>query len=137
MRKAKCSLSFFTIEDPIIDDPILIKDHKVDFYHNLFSNASLQPVVDFSMVNRIAPCLVTLDDNRYLTVIPSINEVKMTVFGLDPSNAPGPNGFSCSFYQCSWSIIEGHVTNVVQDFFRIGNIYKGLNLVLWSLFQRF
>ena len=44
------------------------------------------------------PSLVTVDENASILWVPSFDEVRSTVFVMDPLSAPGPDGFSGRFY---------------------------------------
>ena len=46
---------------------------------------------------------MNVDDNQFLTAIPTEDEVRAAVF--DPSSVLSPDGFPGIFYQYSWSII--------------------------------
>lgn len=52
---------------------------------------------DFSLVNHI-PSLVTEEQNQKLEELPTEEEVKATVFGLNIESACGPDGFTGIFY---------------------------------------
>ncbi|XP_026383602.1 uncharacterized protein LOC113279107 [Papaver somniferum] len=62
-----------------------------------------------------------------LDVIPSTEEIKKTLFEMDPDSSPGPNGYSGSFYKACWHIIQDDVVNAVQFCWRRRFIPKGLN----------
>ncbi|KAK3225537.1 hypothetical protein Dsin_005399 [Dipteronia sinensis] len=46
---------------------------------------------------------------------------------MDHLSAPGPNGFSGRFYSHYWEIVGLYVVLAVQDFFRTGRVFRGLN----------
>ncbi|XP_026409888.1 uncharacterized protein LOC113304984 [Papaver somniferum] len=62
-----------------------------------------------------------------LDAIPSIAEIKNTVFSIDPDNSPGPDGFSGCFYRTCWKIINEDVVQAIQYCWQKQFIPKGLN----------
>jgi hypothetical protein len=47
--------------------------------------------------------------------------VKKVVFEMRENSAPGPDGFSVSFYKSSWGTVKGELMNMVNDFY-MGNL---------------
>jgi hypothetical protein len=43
-------------------------------------------------------------------------EVASTISGMKAKSAPGPNGFTVTFYRHMWPHIKGEIMNMVQDF---------------------
>ncbi|XP_070031601.1 uncharacterized protein [Nicotiana tomentosiformis] len=60
---------------------------------------------------------VTEEDNAFLTEIPTMEEVKNSVFVLDADSAPRPDGLTGRFYQSPWFIIAETVFNTIVVFF--------------------
>lgn len=50
----------------------------------------------------------------------SEEEIHNTVFGMDDSKAPAPNGFSMLFFQECWDMIKEDLIKVFEDFFERG-----------------
>lgn len=67
------------------------------------------------------------DDNQMLLQVPSDEEVRDAIFGLDPSSAAGSDGFNGYFYHQCWSLIQRDVCRAVQEFFWLGIVHKHLN----------
>ncbi|PON84035.1 hypothetical protein TorRG33x02_201550 [Trema orientale] len=49
--------------------------------------------------------------------IPSVEEIKEVVFGMNPWKAPDPDGFPGLFYRHYWDTIADDVLETVRDFF--------------------
>lgn len=54
-------------------------------------------------------------------------EVRVALFQMAPSKAPGVDGFTAGFYQCHWDLLCADVTLAVLDFLKGGELPAGLN----------
>ena len=126
-KKKANSISMLQINGSPCTDPHLIDNHLVEFFRNLFNGASSASERDFSIIPQVIPKLVDKYDNSLLTGMPSGDDIKATVFSMDSSSAPGPDGFGGVFYQSCWNIVGDNVISAVQEFFRTGSILKNLN----------
>lgn len=95
------------------------------YYQNLYTSSGTSS--DFAEICSVIPNIVSQEENTSLTAIPKANEIKATVFSMDSHSAPGPDGFSGSFYQSCWDIIGADVVNSVQQFFSQGYLLPNLN----------
>ena len=50
--------------------------------------------------------LVTEEENLLLTKEPTSKEAMVAIFWMNEHSAPGPDGFSGSFYRSCWQILE-------------------------------
>ncbi|KAK3212711.1 hypothetical protein Dsin_017417 [Dipteronia sinensis] len=116
-------LSSLSINGVLTDDRLIIRDHIIKFYSNLFSLDSSRVDTEFSVVEDVIPSLVTDVENAFLISIPSTDDIHDTVFAMDAAFAPGPDGFSGGFYQRCWEVVGSDVVLAVHDFFRTGVIF--------------
>lgn len=88
-----------------------------EFYSGIFSGQ----MSDSSLVveEGLSP-LVTTEMNHTLIISPSALEIKEALFSIHPDKAPGPDGFSASFYQSFWDIIGDDIVRDIQRFFTDG-----------------
>lgn len=102
----------------------------IDHFSNIFAhkhsdnNLSILGCIDL---------IVTEKDNHFLNQIPDEEELKNTVFSIDPNSSAGPDGFNGHFYQASWDIIKREVCKFVQKIFNgyiLSRFYTHTNLVL-------
>ncbi|KAL0439842.1 UNVERIFIED_CONTAM: hypothetical protein Slati_2467200 [Sesamum latifolium] len=63
-------------------------------------------------------------------------EIKMAVLDIEEDKAPGPDGFSSSFYKAAWTAIGDEVTLAVQDFFASGKLLRQINSTLITLIPK-
>lgn len=97
----------------------------LDFYTSLF--ASDNDCIDNGLIDDVLSPEVSAKDNLMLTRLPSWDEVKDAVFGMNAEGAPGPDGFGGIFYQKFWNIVGKDVYNAVLLFFRQGWILPNMN----------
>ena len=83
--------------------------------------------------DRMEDCLTTVpnkltDDMREVLSRPySSEEVKVALFQMGPTKAPGPDGMNAIFYQKFWHIIGNKVTDAVLDFLHSSNMEPDVN----------
>nr|XP_009587520.1 uncharacterized protein LOC104085230 [Nicotiana tomentosiformis] len=68
--------------------------------------------------------LITDEDNRYMYELPYEEEIRDTVFSMDPNSVAGPDRFNGHFYQATWNIIKKEVCQFVQAYFSGTSITK-------------
>lgn len=66
--------------------------------------------------------------NEQLIQLPSAAEIKRGMFAINPDKAPGPDGFSASFFQSNWDIVGPAIIREIQHFFTIGKLPSTINL---------
>lgn len=70
---------------------------------------------NFGIINHV-PQLVTREQNKKLTKIPTTEEVKHAVFGLNGDSAGGPDGFNGNFFHACWDIVGVDVVEMMKAF---------------------
>lgn len=71
--------------------------------------------------------MVSEEDNNTLTLEPSNEEIKQAVFSIHADKAPGPDGFSASFFQVNWSSIGLAICQEIITFFQAGSLPRTVN----------
>ncbi|KAL6139472.1 hypothetical protein ACLB2K_057776 [Fragaria x ananassa] len=84
-----------------------ISNHVVTFYQSLYGPC-MPPNGIVDICNTI-PSLITDEENALLTSMPSAEEIKRTVFSMNPLSSPGPDGFPGAFYHNCWDIVGADV----------------------------
>ncbi|XP_058783255.1 uncharacterized protein LOC131657925 [Vicia villosa] len=118
-------ISSLRINDSIVTDKNSLENHIVEHFQNLFNNNAV--LQEDSSLHNVIPNMISDQTNALLTMVPTEDEIKHSVFSLKADSAPGPDGFGGSFYHHYWDIIKGDVTNAVSQFFLHGWIPKGYN----------
>ncbi|XP_026449582.1 uncharacterized protein LOC113349767 [Papaver somniferum] len=65
--------------------------------------------------NNVVPC-ITDEENSFLTVIPTHEEIKNVVFSMHSWDTPGPDGFLPGFYQKMWPTVGNDTVQIVQAY---------------------
>lgn len=110
-----------------------IKSSAVSFFSSLFArDPSIVSDFDCSLI----PSLVTDRDNSDLNKIPSVEEIKQTVFECDIYSTAGPDGFSALFFQHCWEIVCDDLCEAVIDFSRGEHLLKGITSTTIALIPK-
>ncbi|KAF8088754.1 hypothetical protein N665_0530s0009 [Sinapis alba] len=68
-------------------------------------------------VNSALRPVISEETNLKLIEIPSAVEIREAIFSIHADKAPGPDGFSASFYQSSWLDIGEEIVQEIREFF--------------------
>ncbi|XP_057770942.1 uncharacterized protein LOC130990730 [Salvia miltiorrhiza] len=107
-------------------DATIIENHIIDHFTSLFADDG-RPSGDQLEIDALFQSGVSDDQNARLVSIPDESEIAATVFNMDASSAPGPDGFSGNFFQSCWDVIKADVIAAVQNFFRHSYLPSGCN----------
>ncbi|XP_026420029.1 uncharacterized protein LOC113316010 [Papaver somniferum] len=88
---------------------------------------TFQEVRFISDIFKDIPMVVNEDDNILLETTPEAEEIRQTVFELNPDSAPGPDGFDGWFYREVWEIIGEDFITAIKFWWSRGFIPNGLN----------
>lgn len=75
-------------------------------------------------------------DNEALCCIPTLEEVKSTLFLMHDLKMPRPDGFPVAFYKSYWPVAGEDVIKAVTSFFTNGSITKEINSSLIILIPK-
>jgi len=85
----------------------------LDYYQQLFTKQDTQEDTCCSIVQLVA--------------LPTASEIKLARFSFHPNKAPGPDGFSASFYQSNWDTVKDQIFEQIQNFFSSGILPCNIN----------
>lgn len=80
----------------VLETASQIEDHVVSYFENIF--CSDNNCLDNGLIEEVIPHTVSRKDNVMLTSLPSAEEIRLAVFGLNNDGAPGPDGFGAFFF---------------------------------------
>ncbi|XP_026410979.1 uncharacterized protein LOC113306234 [Papaver somniferum] len=113
MRRSKNTISQFKVSN---DTTLFLQDEIKDFIVNHYQakfnggDVHIDPVL-FDIEHES----ILVAESAYMDAIPSLEEVRVAVFDLGADSAPGPNGFTGSFYRQCWDIISRDLFNAIAN----------------------
>eukprot|EP00253_Pinus_taeda_P003178 PITA_03178 len=111
-RKCLNSISEIKVETITYREIRSIKNAAFTHFKNLYSEEEASRHVS-TLVNEV-PALITDSKNQFLEAEISNNEIKSTLFVMEPDKAPGPDGFTARFLQSCWLIVEKDLSRMIQ-----------------------
>jgi hypothetical protein len=105
----------------------------VQFFQDLFTSSN--PQFPDNLDNLISP-VITDEDNLLLCAIPTVDEIKQTLFSLGSDKSPGPDGMSALFYKHYWKVINQDLIEAVTSFFTRGHILTEINHTFITLIPK-
>lgn len=94
------------------------------YYQNIFT--AVEGEREQTITEAIQPC-ISDDTNSTLTALPSATEIKKACFFIHADKAPGPDGFSASFFQSNWGTVGNQIISEIQSFFSSGILPHNIN----------
>ncbi|XP_057774892.1 uncharacterized protein LOC130993874 [Salvia miltiorrhiza] len=125
-KRRNTLITRLNIDGVDVYDPSIIEQHIIGHFSALFMDDG-SPSADPLEIEALIDVAVSDAQNNFLVSIPEESEIAAEVFGMDANSAPGPDGFSGSFFQTCWEIIKTDVVSVVQTFFRSSYLPTGCN----------
>ena len=96
----------------------------VSYFNSLFTSTEGERI---DTVNFALKPIISEETNQKLIVIPSALEIREAIFSIHADKAPGPDGFSASFYHSNWVEIGDEIVQEVREFFTSGVLPAGIN----------
>ena len=84
------------------------------YFDHIFTSDSFNGLQ--TVEKSLQPC-VTAEMNEELIKEPTMEEIKEAIFAIHPDKAPGPDGFSASFFQANWDVVGPDVVKEIKTFF--------------------
>ncbi|KAG7579243.1 Ribonuclease H domain [Arabidopsis thaliana x Arabidopsis arenosa] len=95
-----------------------------EYYQNLFSSQEGERTA--TIFEALSPC-ISETTNLSLIELPSPEEIKKACFSIHPDKAPGPDGFSASFFHTHWNTVGPQIIQEIQNFFSSGILPRNIN----------
>lgn len=95
-----------------------------DYFQKLFTSQEGDRAE--TVFNAIQP-RISPETNEKLIRPPSAEEIKTAIFSIHPDKAPGPDGFSASFFHTNWEAIGPEIIQEIQNFFSSGTLPRSIN----------
>ncbi|KAH0729557.1 hypothetical protein KY290_000682 [Solanum tuberosum] len=95
-----------------------------------FEDLSSEEVIEDDNVLNVVKKVITEEDNAYITAPPTMQEVRDSVFSIDPDSSPGPDGLNGKFFQSTWHIIAYDLFKAISFFIKGAPLPKFSSLTL-------
>lgn len=105
------------------EDQAEMKETARLFYSDLFST---EPRSNFDLILDAMPTRIDQTTNDALCQPYSNVEIRMVLFQMGPTKAPGPDGFPALFYQKHWDLLQEVICQAMRNFLEGGEILVGL-----------
>uniref|UniRef100_A0A2N9IBV7 Reverse transcriptase domain-containing protein n=1 Tax=Fagus sylvatica TaxID=28930 RepID=A0A2N9IBV7_FAGSY len=132
-RRTNCLSGLWNSDNVWCTDESQIEDIAVSYFDDIFHTSTPVNLEDtLTAVNS----RVTPEVNQRLLQPFTADEVRMALFQMHPSKAPGPDGMSSFFFQKYWNIVGADVVAAVLSVLNSGKILRKINLTHISLIPK-
>ena len=107
-----------------------------------FKNIYTEDQVDFPMIWRTSSNpqshkqKTPSSANTILSSIPTLDQIKNTIFAMEDQKVLGPDGFHAIFYKKYWNTVGENVINAITSFFHLRARPKEINSLLIVLIPK-
>lgn len=128
ITRGRRALNKFSVIEDAMGNAVYTEEQIVSviagFYRDLFTSGSSG---NLAVVGEVISAKVTAEMNTIMIAIPDNQEIQAAAFDIHADKAPGPDGFSASFYQTFWDIIGEDVSRDIRSFFETGSLHQRQN----------
>ncbi|XP_020262713.1 uncharacterized protein LOC109838703 [Asparagus officinalis] len=118
-------LSLYTEDGIGLTDMNEIIAEFIGYYEKLLGTAVPVAKPDYQVISN-GPILST-NQSVSLSLPVTRDEIKQAIFSMSDDKAPGPDGYSASFFKAAWDIINEDFFLAVEEFFYSGKMLGTLN----------
>lgn len=128
ITKGRKAINNFSVIENSEGEPIFtdngISKVIMEYFDNLFKSS---PGERPEIVNEALLPKITDASNQHLIAIPTSEEIHLALLAIHPGKAPGPDGFSASFFQANWVTVGADIVKEIQHFFTSGSLPRTIN----------
>ncbi|KAL5752312.1 hypothetical protein ACOSQ2_022819 [Xanthoceras sorbifolium] len=114
-------------------DKEAIKNIAVNYFKDLFKSNNRD--CDYDSIPRLFQS-INDREKAYLNSKMSLEEVKISLFGIWGMKAPGPDGYSAAFYHHFWDMCKSDLYTLVDGCFEAGRLKEKINQTLITLIPK-
>lgn len=132
----QCRNSITRLKDAdgrLIMDPQAIGNMAVTHFKNILSSPSSAHI---QYISQCFPKRMSEEASNHAGRPITKEEIKEALFSISDGKAPGPDGFTASFFKQAWDLINHDFTNAVLYFFSTGNLLRGFNATRLALIPK-
>ncbi|VFR02708.1 unnamed protein product [Cuscuta campestris] len=101
-----------------IQDTCSLEDMVVHHFSTLFNGTEQAATPEmYNDFMASIPHLINNEQNTKLMALPSEQELKDILWGMDANSCAGPDGFNVTFFKGCWDIVKRDVTSACQEVF--------------------
>lgn len=123
VKRQKSYVHRLMMNDAWVENQELLFSGAVEYFKNLLTSEDHDTE---SLLLDMVPQLIMEEHNQRLCELPTADEIKTAVFNLSGNSAPGPDGFSGSFFTFCWEIVENDIIRAIQGFFQGWGLPRGV-----------
>ncbi|VFQ92357.1 unnamed protein product [Cuscuta campestris] len=117
-RRKQQITSLFNDQGQLIDNPDDLEALAVTHFTTLLNSSEPCSSSEvYSQFLSTIPHLIDHTQNECLMSLPTEEEIKVTVWDMDPNSSSGPDGFNINFFKQCWDIIKDDLTSACQEVF--------------------
>lgn len=115
-RRRKNTIFSWKHGDDVIEDTDNILQHATEFYKNL---SGPTPGNTFSISSSMWPTeeILNDEDDQSLTRPFTLEEIKHSLFSMEPTRASGPDNIPIEFFQACWEIVKMDMLHIFNSFY--------------------
>ncbi|CAA7062291.1 unnamed protein product [Microthlaspi erraticum] len=98
-----------------------------EYFRSLFYSHAQMSEQKRAIITEALQPLISDSTNQELIKDPSHSEIKEALFAIHAEKAPGPDGFSASFFHSNWEVVGPDIIAEVETFFRSGELPRSSN----------
>lgn len=116
-----------------LTNPPDVQNAFVANFYNLFGSLHTDNYNGFERVNSLVNKRLTTSQMTSMARDVTVTEITEAFKSLNPNKAPGPDGFSASYFHSAWDIVGSEVTLAMKSFFDSGELLKEINSTIIAL----
>ena len=118
------------------NNPTEIANTLVEYFQKLLNNYDgSNKEAQTKMLSSI-PKLITPEDNNMLNKPITLEEVRLSVFSMNPDKSPGPDGFQAFFFQKCWDIVGEDLWKAIEGSRKGGALLAEINHTFLTLIPK-
>ncbi|GJS30412.1 RNA-directed DNA polymerase, eukaryota, reverse transcriptase zinc-binding domain protein [Tanacetum coccineum] len=111
-----------------------VADEFVNHFEMFLGHSS--SVSSLEEIGEIFTSKLSIEEASFMIREITDNEIKSTMFGINDSKAPGPDGYTACFFKKAWVVIGIDVCKAVKEFFSSGKLLKEANSTFIALIPK-
>lgn len=123
-RKRRQLIQFTLPDNTVTSDAKTIGAAAEHYFFDLFSASPYY--LDEDLFTDIEP-RISSSDNAMFSEVLDYEEIKAAINSMNPSSAPGQDGFTRYFYIHCWDIVKTDLKAMIEDFFKGGYLHNQIS----------